>query len=406
MSFHDVLKRGDEEILSTRSPNHLWNFASQITGMAVTGFCKIILCTLYNVEVKGLENFDQSMASARAQNRGFLTYMNHMSTCDDPMLFACLPWKYMMEWNNIRWGLAASNVCFTNKASSTFFSLGKIFPCDRFGRGPFQSGLDACIRILSPDDTIDHEHIISEATHAQSNSLDSSTALSRHAASLFSPKYTPPVLRYKTSWIHIFPEGYVCQLQAPHQNSMRFFRWGTARLILEPTVAPVVLPIFTDGFEKIKPEEISLKTDFLTPNNVGAQITVNIGKPIEDSIIAGWRQEWRNLCNKYPNSENPNDLSDELKWGAEAKALRSKVCDYLREKCALLRLENGFEEEDPRFKSVDFWTRYTKSRGESDPDIKFVGLNWAIKEYQKHVNVYDAKGNVIGTAESERPEGM
>ncbi|GAV27937.1 hypothetical protein PMKS-001405 [Pichia membranifaciens] len=180
----------------------------------------------------------------------------------------------------------------------------------------------------------------------------------------------------------------------------------TERLILEPTVAPVIVPIFTDGFEKIKPEEVDMKTDYMTPNNVGAQITVNIGKAIDDNIISKFRSEWKELCLKYTNKENPNDLSEELMFGKEARELRSRVCAFLREQVAKLRLENGFEEEDPRFKDVDFWTRFTKSRGASDPDIQFVGLNWAIKEYQKHVKVYDSKGNVIGERESERPEGL
>jgi monolysocardiolipin acyltransferase len=419
MSFHDVLKRGDDEILSTRMErSRLWNLASQFTCVAMTGFSKLILSTLYNVEVKGLNYLDDSFAKARASNRGIVTIMNHMSTCDDPFLFACLPWRYFYDWENIRWGLAASNVCFTNKTATAFFSLGKIFPCERFGRGPFQSGLDACIRILSPDDTIDTDHIIGDITkfneqtyhqHYDNEELHPSLEIGFHTRkvmSLFDPRYTPPVLRYKTSWVHIFPEGYVCQLRPPFQNSMRFFRWGTARLILEPTVQPVIVPIFSDGFEKVKPEEIDMKTDYMTPNNIGAKITVNIGKSIDDNIISKFREEWKQLCQKYPNKENPNDLSDELMFGKEARELRSRVCAFLREQVAKLRLENGFEEEEPRFKDVNFWTRYTQSRGESDPDIQFVGLNWAIKEYQQHVKIYDDRGNPIGERPSERPEGL
>lgn len=418
MSFHDVLKRGDDEIVSVRMERSpLWNALSHATCVAVTGFSKLILATLYNVEVKGLPNLDNAFANARASNRGILTIMNHMSTCDDPFLFACLPWRYFKSWEDIRWGLAASNVCFTNNFSKTFFSLGKIFPCDRFGRGPFQSGLDACIRILSPDDTINYQYILGDESHLnnyhsrypgepEKENLSPDNALSRNAISLFSPNYVSPVLRYKTSWVHIFPEGYVCQLKPPFQNSMRYFRWGTARLILEPTVAPVIVPIFTDGFEKIKPEEVDMKTDYLTPNNIGAKVTVNIGKAIDDNIISKFRSEWKELCLKYSNKENPNDLSEELMFGKEARELRSRVCAFLREQVAKLRLENGFAEEDPRFKEVSFWTRFTQSRGTSDPDVQFVGLNWAIKEYQKHVKVYDDKGNVIGERESERPEGL
>lgn len=394
MSYYDVLKRGDEEILSTRPQQSLlWNCASLFTSMGMIAISKLVLTTLYNKEVTGLDNFEKALNKSREENRGFLTVMNHMSTCDDPMIFACLPWKYSMEWNDIRWGLAASNVCFTNKLATAFFSLGKIIPCERFGRGPFQSGLDACVRLLSPDETITPEQVRSGSS--AKNTLD-----------MFSPQYSGPILRSKSSWVHVFPEGYVCQLKPPFNNSMRFFRWGTARLILEPTVAPVIVPIFATGFELIKPEELDLKNDYLTPNNVGATVKVNIGEQLDEGIIAGFRSEWKALCDRFPNIENPCDLSHEVKFGAEARNLRIRVCDYLREQCVSLRLGVGLPPEDPKFKSVDFWTDYTKSRGESDPAVKFIGLNWATKEYQHDVSVYDEFGNVIGKRPSERPPNV
>lgn len=379
MSFDDVLQRGEDELLSTRPRHSLsWILASQFTASTVTAFSKLILTAFYNVELKGLNHLDNAFQYAKDNNRAILTIANHMSTCDDPMLFACLPWRYFFNYNDIRWGLAASNICFTNKISSAFFSLGRILPCERFGRGPFQPSIDACIRLLSPDNSLNLQ------------------------------KFTlpPPILRNKPSWVHIFPEGFVCQLKSPHENSMRYFRWGTARLVLEPTIAPVVIPIFADGFEKIRPEEIDMKTDYLTPSNIGSTITVNIGKAIDDNVIKSFRDEWKNLCNKYPNKDNNDDLSDELKFGSEARDLRSRVCDYLREQVAQLRLQNGFREEDPRFKDVNFWKRYTLSRGNSDPDIQFVGLNWAIKEYQRHVKLYNDKGEVIGEGKSERPSNL
>ncbi|KAG7692875.1 hypothetical protein KL930_004221 [Ogataea haglerorum] len=393
MSFYDVLQRGDEFILKDR-PAHsrIWNFFSQATCMAVVGGSKAILGLFYNVNVKGLDNLDHGLAKARAENRGFLTLMNHMSVCDDPFIWACLPWRYFISLDDIRWGLAASNICFNSKASSTFFSLGKLFACERFGRGPFQGGLDALVRILSPDDTLDTDHIF----QGTEKSAPVASVLATDVRSFYSPRYTPPILRYKTSWVHIFPEGYVCQLKPPHNNSMRFFRWGTARLILEPTVAPVVVPIFSDGFEKIAPEaKVDDVVDSLLPQGIGSNITVNIGKVLDDRIIEAFRAEWRALCDKYHDKLHPNDLSFELKFGKEAEALRSRVCDYLREKVAQLRLENGFPPEDERLKSQKFWSEYTKTNGASAPDIEFVGYNWAVRAYQKNTKKYDEYGNEI-----------
>ncbi|KAH3666961.1 hypothetical protein OGAPHI_003411 [Ogataea philodendri] len=393
MSFFDVLQRGDEFILNDRpQQSRWWNVLSHATCLAAVGSSKLIISLFYNLNLKGLENLDRSLAKARAENRGFVTVMNHMSVCDDPFLWACLPWRYYASLDDIRWGLAAKNICFVSKSSSTFFSLGKLFACERFGRGPFQGGLDALVRVLSPDDTLDTDHIF----QGLNESKPIASSLVDNVKSFYSPKYTPPILRYKSSWVHIFPEGYVCQLKPPHNNSMRFFRWGTARLILEPTVAPVVVPIFSDGFEKVAPEAKSDDlVDSILPQGIGSTITVNIGRAIEDRVIEAFRAEWRALCDKYHDRSNPNDLTPELKFGKEAQNLRSRVCAYLRERVAELRLENGFAPEDPRLASQKFWSEYTKTEGQSAPDIQFVGYNWAIRAYQKNVSSYDEHGNEV-----------
>lgn len=395
MSFYDVLARGDDALDESPRRSRTWNFFSHITCNTVVGLSKIVLNTLYNVEVKGLENLDQAMVAARKENRGILTLMNHMSTCDDPFIWACLPWRYFKDLDDIRWGMAASNVCFTSKVTSRFFSMGKILSCERFGRGPFQPALDACVRILSPDNTLDSEHIF----HGLGPSTDLAASMAKNLKeerNLLSPEYKPPVLRKKTSLLHIFPEGFVCQLRPPFNNSMRFFRWGTARMILEPTVAPTIVPIFSDGFEKIKPEKVEESAfDFFTFYNRGGKVTVNIGKPLDAAIIDGFRDEWRKLCLKYTSLQDSNRMSDELKFGEEAKRLRSKVSGYLREQVSKLRLQNGFDKEDSRFSDVNWWVKYTDTKGKSDPSVKFVGLNWACRDYQSNVKIYDEKGNLL-----------
>ncbi|OWB56263.1 hypothetical protein B5S28_g2158 [[Candida] boidinii] len=444
MSFYDVLKRGDDFLLESRpESSRIWNIFSHATCAFIVAGSKVLLNTFYDPKVVGLSNLDEALERSRKENRGLITVMNHMSVVDDPFLWACLPWRYFRSVDDIRWGLAASNICFSTPGSSRFFSLGKIISCERFGRGPFQGGIDACIRILSPDDTLDIDYMFHPSENEKINSksvssyfsvsnevknwfpflfhknnsssiksTDNATEIENKDIStsdinngskivseikqLYSPTYTPPVLRSKPSWVHIFPEGYVCQLEPPHNNSMRFFRWGAARLILEPTVAPIVVPIFSNGFEKIVPEGITEDLfDRISPQNFGEQILVNIGKAIDDKIIEGFRNEWRELCNKFYSKANPNDLTFDLKFGDEAGKLRSKVAAYLREKVAELRLENGFPEEDQRFKEIPFWKKYTGSEGESDPDIKFVGQNWAIKNLQTNIPSYDKYGNVI-----------
>ncbi|CAI4785033.1 CNT_collapsed_G0059150.mRNA.1.CDS.1 [Saccharomyces cerevisiae] len=80
-----------------------------------------------------------------------------MSMVDDPLVWATLPYKLFTSLDNIRWSLGAHNICFQNKFLANFFSLGQVLSTERFGVGPFQGSIDASIRLLSPDDTLDLE---------------------------------------------------------------------------------------------------------------------------------------------------------------------------------------------------------------------------------------------------------
>lgn len=77
------------------------------------------------------------------------------------------------------------------------------------------------------------------------------------------------------------------------------------------------------------------------------------------------------------------DLNDNLKFSEEAQRLRSQVAATLREHVAKIRHEyRKFPLEDPRFKSPSWWKTYTKTEGESDKDVQFIGQNWAIRRLQ------------------------
>lgn len=403
MSFQDVLKRGDEFLEEYPRTNPLWNYASHATCLFMITGSKIILNTLYKPFVHNIEKLDNALAKARLENRGLLTVMNHMSVVDDPAFYAALPWRYHLDIDTIRWGFGAHNICFSNVFQSWFFNLGKILGTKRFGEGPFQGSLDAAIRILSPDDTLDLEYApgIKEESkpivlQTVNNVYDkSNTDLVKFI------KPTPdstnvlmsksPFIRTKTSWFHVFPEGFVLQLQEPHNNSMRYFKWGVSRLILESTRAPVVVPIFTYGFEKVAPEDTAEEgIKRWLPANIGAEIHLTIGDAISDQKIEQYRQEWRKLVAKYIDKSNPTDLSEELKNGNKAQYLRSSLAAYLRDNVLQIRDTIPlFKPEDPRFKDPKFWKIYTNTEGMSNEDVKFVGKNWAIRRFQSHLPEYE-----------------
>jgi monolysocardiolipin acyltransferase len=329
-----------------------------------------VLNVFYKPELHGLQNLDDALEKARTENRGLLTVMNHMSVVDDPFMWGLLPWRFFTNIDDIRWGLAASNLCFASKGATYFFSLGKILGTDRFGGSPYQGSIDASIRLLSPDDTLD---LIYDGQDATSKTwLDESVIFKK-----FKEDYTAPIIRTKPSWLHVFPEGYVLQLQPPFSNSMRYFKWGITRTILESTRQPVVLPMFAHGFEKISPEfEADGVMNRLLPSNIGAEIHMHISKPIDDAVIHNYRKEWLDLVKKYGDGK---DLTDELKFGKKAQDLRARLAGELRAHVAKIRHEVGFPQEDPRFSDHKWWRKYTKSEGSSDPEVKFIGLNWAIR---------------------------
>lgn len=362
MSLPDVLKRGDKFLAEYPRHSKFWQWVSHTTCLATIAFSKLVLSLAYNVKLTGYENLENAISRTLIENRGLVTIMNHMSTVDDPFVWGILPWKLFKDLDTIRWGLGAHNVCFQNKFLSHFFSLGKVLATERFGVGPFQGSIDASIRLLSPDDTLDLKW---SSVRTNSSGLGTGENL----------PYIPPVRRMRPSWVHVFPEGFVVQLQSPHANSMRYFKWGIARLILESTKPPIVVPMFGIGFEKIAPEHTN-KTIFdrCRLHNIGTEVKLSICEPIDDSIIMSFREEWRKLVEKYHDPANPTDLSKDLREGIEAQNLRSRLASVLREHVAKIRCENiGLSQEDPKFKSPEWWKNYTQSKGESDKDIKMFG---------------------------------
>lgn len=405
MSFEDVLKRGDDFLLEYPRTSKLWNYASHATCLFMTLQSKLIMNVLYKPHLHNIEKLDDALAKARVEKRSLLTIMNHMSVVDDPTFFAALPMRFHTDVDTIRWGFGAHNVCFSNTFLSWFFNLGKILGTKRFGDGPFQGSLDAAIRIISPDDTLDLEFTPGVKDTSRSSILQevNNVGLVPESVQQLAHKIKPspatsnvlmsksPFIRTKTSWFHVFPEGFVLQLEEPHQNSMRYFKWGVSRLILESTRAPVVVPVFTYGFEKVAPEDAADKGPLQRwlPSNIGAEIHINIGDPIPDDRLESYRKKWRDLCKKYTDPANPTDLSEELKSGKHATNLRSDLAAELREAVLSIRNSIGiFKPEDPRFKKPSFWEEYTRTEGKSDPDVRFIGKNWAIKRLQKHLPEY------------------
>lgn len=77
-----------------------------------------------------------ALSQARAQTasppRPLITYSNHTSCMDDPLIWGALvPFWWQFNSDRHRWSAAASEICFSKRWHSLFFALGKTFPIIR-----------------------------------------------------------------------------------------------------------------------------------------------------------------------------------------------------------------------------------------------------------------------------------
>lgn len=226
-----------------------------------------------------------------------------------------------------------------------FFSLGQVLPTARFGRGPFQGSIDASISLLSnPNDTRYHT----------SPPLVNSTPVTADAAAASDAAASSTEDIPHSNWVHVFPEAFVHQVYPPHDRTLRYFKWGVSRLLLESSRPPIVVPMFSTGFDRVMPED--KPPGYTLLSQLGTEFRVRVGPPIADDTIAGYREQWQELVAEE-QSRDPGltDLNDALRTGGPAQDLRSAVAGELRRHVSLVRTGMGLPEEDPRFASPEFW---------------------------------------------------
>ncbi|XP_052286083.1 tafazzin-like [Dreissena polymorpha] len=158
---------------------------------------KLVGNVLNRTGVHNLGTFHDAMENRNG--RGLITVANHTSRLDDPLMFSVLRWNDI-KLPRLRWSTAAEDICFKSSWESKFMALGKVLPVTR-GAGVMQKSMDFCVKELM-----------------------------------------------EGKWVHMFPEGKINLEQKPIR-----LKWGVGRLIVEPSVTPLVLLIHHVGFEKVFP---------------------------------------------------------------------------------------------------------------------------------------------------------
>jgi monolysocardiolipin acyltransferase len=144
---------------------------------------------------------------------------------------------------------------------------------------------------------------------------------------------------------------------------MRYFKWGVARLILEPTECPDVVPIFIEGTDQVMHE--SRRFPRFIPR-AGKNITVTFGKEVDTEAVFGdLRKRWRELTDETMRASGwdkwnesllgvlPSALTD----GEEAIELRKECARRVREEVLKVRRSRGLPDLDPKSGLMETWAR-------------------------------------------------
>ncbi|KAF2228110.1 hypothetical protein BDZ85DRAFT_255427 [Elsinoe ampelina] len=349
-------------------PSLLWRTGSAvITGLTGT-LCRSFLVGLNKLEVHGWDEFQRLLEEREdvaGRERGLITVSNHSSVLDDPLIWGSLPFSTHWSPNNIRWSLASHDLAFPNKPLSTFFSLGNTLPAHRLAHsaygGLFQPTMTQAIRLLSSGPFVPpRSHPFPTGSVTSVPDLpdpfsDGSLSYTTNGVDTFPAPSAYHSRRH--AWVHVFPEGKIHQHP---EMTMRYFKWGVSRMLLEAEPCPDLVPMWIEGFDQIMHE--SREFPRFVPR-AGRQVSVTFGRKVDTDIVFGdLRERWRKLQEKVKKREG-NHVSgelgvlrdDELRVGAEAVQLREECTLRVRQEVLKLRLSRGLPAEDPKASLVETW---------------------------------------------------
>ncbi|CAI4219491.1 unnamed protein product [Parascedosporium putredinis] len=150
----------------------------------------------------------------------------------------------------------------------------------------------------------------------------------------------PPHPHPHLSWVHVFPEG--CVHQHP-TSSLRYFKWGISRLLLESDPTPDFVPMFIDGTQRVMAEDRTFPR-FLP--RIGKDITVAFGDPVDG--------EGPPLAAADP-LEPPRGV-DPAAW-QEVVDVRIETARRVRDQVAALRTRLGYPDDDVKLELAETWKR-------------------------------------------------
>jgi monolysocardiolipin acyltransferase len=145
------------------------------------------------------------------------------------------------------------------------------------------------------------------------------------------------------------------------QKTMRYFKWGVSRLILEPPECPDVVPIWLEGMDQLMPENRGFPRFLPRPFK---QISVTFGDKVDTEAVFGdLRRRWNDLKRKSEKAASTTGemplgvLSEDLMYSEEAVELRKECTEKVRDLVLQLRRARGLSDEDPKASLAEAWRR-------------------------------------------------
>ncbi|KAF7505170.1 hypothetical protein GJ744_001160 [Endocarpon pusillum] len=386
---------------NTEAPSLFWRSLSHQTIFSVAALSRLFLFAFNKTEVHGLPRFLDLLVSRsdyKARRRGLVTVSNHISVLDDPLIWGVLPLSFAAfhGYLNQRWIFGSHDICFTNAFRCHFFTLGQTLPTHRLAHskhgGIAQPTLTEGVRLLSPifaRNSSWNPHVRRGGLEKAEESFRSSSwphdcvdpfsdvsPAPSYPSGLDDQRHYLAPSRYacnSNSWIHIFPEGMIHQSA---DRSMRYFKWGVARLILEPAECPDVVAMFIEGTDEIMHEARPFPR-FIP--RINKKVAVTFGGEVDTEAVFGdLRTRWKELRDAdYAASVNdprasscpPPEalgllLSDPLRRGEEAVELRRECTRRLRLEVLKVRRSRGYPDEDPKAGLAETYLREGPGREE------------------------------------------
>lgn len=211
--------RAEERALRRWRPGIRWYHPA--IAYACVRLSRFILRRMNRLEIEGVERFD---ALRDRSGRGLLTFSNHVSMFDDPLLLANLG---LPRYSEIRWVAADALNFFGSPWKAWLFTAGKAVPIIR-GAGVDQPGLQFLLERLK-----------------------------------------------EGAWVHIFPEGK--RTRKPVGLMAEELKSGIGMLMGE--ARPIALPFYHHGMHDVLP------VGSLRPRR-GKTVRLVFGEPIDCAELA------------------------------------------------------------------------------------------------------------------------